>query len=194
MTPTPLSLLERLKRPKPDASDWHRLQQIYPPLIRSWLSSVPGLRDEADDLTQEVLVILFRELPAFERRRDGSFGAWMRQITANRIRAFRRARHRRPLVGLGREVDLLLAQLADANSDLARRWDSDHDKHVSQRLLTIVRRDFEPKTWKAFHRFALEGATAAEVARELGVSEATVIQAKYRVLKRLRQEAGELLE
>lgn len=194
MSLTPLSLLERLKRAKPDASDWQRLQEIYPPLIRSWLARVPGLGDEADDLTQEVLVVLFRELPKFERRRDGAFRAWIRQITVNRIRAFRKARHRQPLAGLGPEADQLVALLADPNSDLARQWDRDHDKHVFQKLLALVQGDFEPSTWTAFMRFAVENAPAAKVAAELGISESAVVQAKYRVLKRLRQEAGDLLE
>src|SRR5947207_14251980 len=100
MNTTSFSLLERLKHAQPDSSDWHRLQDIYLPLIRSWLSRVPGLHDEADDLAQEVLVVLFRELPSFERRRHGAFRAWLRQVIVNRIRAFRKAREKRPLAGL----------------------------------------------------------------------------------------------
>jgi len=194
MTATPLSLLERLKHAGPDASDWQRLQEIYPPLIRSWLARVPGIRDETDDLTQEVLVVLFRELSSFERRRDGSFRAWLRQITVNRVRAFQKARQRRPVAGLGEAADQLLAQLEDSDSNLARQWDRDYDAHVFQKLLALVRGDFEPNTWKAFQRFAIDGQPSAHVARELEMSESAVVQAKSRVLKRLRQEAGDLLE
>jgi RNA polymerase sigma-70 factor, ECF subfamily len=195
MNTTSLGLLDRLKHAKPDAAEWHRLQDIYIPLIRSWLSRVPGLRDEVDDLAQEVLVVLFRELPSFERQRDGAFRAWLRRITVNRIRSFTRAREKRSRVGLGpEEADLLLAQLEDPNSDLARQWDRDHDKHVFEKLLAIVRPDFEPITWQAFTRFALDGLPAARVARELGMSETAVVQAKSRVLKRLREEAGGLLD
>ncbi|HLN33421.1 MAG TPA: sigma-70 family RNA polymerase sigma factor [Gemmataceae bacterium] len=194
MTATPLSLLERLKVAKPDASDWQRLQEIYPPLIRSWLARVPGVRDEIDDLTQEVLVVLFREMSSFERRRDGSFRAWLRQVTVNRVRAFQKARQHRPIAGLGEAADQLLAQLEDSDSNLARQWDRDYDTHVFQKLLAMVRGDFEPNTWKAFQRFAVEGLPAAQVAHELEMSESAVVQAKSRVLKRLRQEAGELLE
>jgi hypothetical protein len=34
---------------------------------------------------------------------------------------------------------------------------------------------------------------AADVARELAMPEGAVVQAKFRVLKRLREEAGELM-
>jgi len=75
MNTTSLSLLDRLRRAGPDSVEWRKLQDIYLPLIRGWLAHVADLRDEAEDLSQEVLVVLFRELPGFERRRDGIFSA-----------------------------------------------------------------------------------------------------------------------
>ena len=194
MNTTSLGLLERLKHAKPDASEWRRLRDIYSPMIRHWLLRLPHLHHEVDDLTQEVLVVLFRELPSFERRRDGSFRVWLRQITVNRMHSFCKARRKQPLAMGGSETDQLLAQLADPTSDLARQWDQDHDRHVFQKLLASVEGDFEPSTWQAFLRFAVEGRPAAQVAGELGVTESAVVQAKFRVLKRLREEAGELLD
>ena len=194
MNMTSISLLDRLKRAKPDAPEWRKLTHIYLPLIRYWLGRVPGLPDEADDLAQEVLVVLLGELPSFERQRSGSFRAWLRQITVNRIRTFSGESGKRPLAGLGEEADHLVCQLEDPNSDLSRQWDRDHDKHVFQKLLALVQPDFEPNTWRAFVHCAIKGAAAAEVAQEMGLSECAVIQAKFRVLKRLREEAGELMD
>jgi RNA polymerase sigma-70 factor (ECF subfamily) len=88
---------------------------------------------------------------------------------------------------------LLLSQLEDPDSDLARQWDRDHDQHLLGKLLAVVQADFDPRTWEAFTRFALDGLPASDVARELETSESAVIQAKFRVLKRLREEAGELI-
>jgi RNA polymerase sigma-70 factor (ECF subfamily) len=194
MNTTSLGLLERLRHATPDALEWRRLRDIYAPMIRHWLARLPHLHQEVDDLAQEVLVVLFRELPAFERRRDGSFRAWLRQITVNRMGAYCKARRKQPLAMGGPETDQLLAQLADPTSELARQWDQDHDKHVFQNLLGTVERDFEPGTWLAFTRFAVEGRPAAQVAGELGMTESAVVQAKFRVLKRLREEAGGLLD
>src|SRR5947209_8682863 len=194
MNTTSLGLLERLKHARPDASEWRRLRDIYSPMIRHWLSRLPNLHDEVDDLTQEVLVVLFRELPSFERRRDGSFRAWLRQITVNRMGAFCKTRRKHPLATGGPQTDQLLAQLADPTSDLARQWDRDHDEYVFRKLLAIVEADFEPGTWQAFTRFAVEGRPAAQVAAELGLTESAVVQAKFRILKRLREEAGALLD
>jgi RNA polymerase sigma-70 factor (ECF subfamily) len=189
MNTTSPSLLDRLKGAGPGAADWLRLKDIYLPLIRSCLAGFHGLRDQADDLAQDVFVVLLRALPAFERQRHGSFRAWLRQVTVNRARAFLKA-NRKHVHG-GDEKGL--AQLEDPNSDLARRWDRDHDQHLLGKLLAVVRPDFEPATWQAFTRFALDGLPAADVARELGVAESAVVQAKFRVLKRLREEAGDLM-
>jgi hypothetical protein len=40
----------------------------------------------------------------------------------------------------------------------------------------------------------VEGRPAAQVAGEQGVTESAVVHAKFRILKRLRKEAGELLD
>ncbi len=194
MNLTSQSLLDRLKNARPDAPDWQRLQNLYMPLIRTWLARVPGIGDEVNDLSQEVLIIVVRELPAFQRRRDGAFRAWLRQITVNRVRAYYKARRRQPLAGMGDEADRMLTELEDSTSDFARQWDREHDRYVFERLLATVRPDFEANTWEAFTRFALEGRTAAVVARELGTTENAVVVAKYRVLKRLREEAAGLID
>jgi RNA polymerase sigma-70 factor, ECF subfamily len=162
-------------------------------LIRRWLARVLRLGDEADDLAQDDFLVVARELPRFERRREGSFRAWPRQVTVNRARSHWRRRRRRPAVGLDPAVGFL-DRLEAPHGDLAREWDRDHDRHVFDRLLAIVQPDFQATTWEAFRRFALDGLPAARVAAELGLTDNAVLQAKSRILRRLRAEAGDLLK
>jgi RNA polymerase sigma-70 factor, ECF subfamily len=190
--PTSVSLLDRLKEARPEAIDWERLQGIYLPLVQRWLRRVPGLSNDADDLAQEVFVVVIRELPRFERRREGSFRAWLRTITANKARNHCKHRDRRPAAGMD-QAEGFLEQMADPESDLAREWDREHDEHVVQKLLAAVKGDFTPPTWEAFRRLALDGLPAARVAEELGMPENAVLLAKSRVIRRMRQEAGDLL-
>ena len=75
-----------------------------------------------------------------------------------------------------------------------RELDREHDEFVVQKLLAIVQPDFQPATWEAFQLFALDGIPAARVAEELGLTVNAVLQAKSRILKRLREEAGDLLK
>lgn len=193
MQTTHASLLERLRLAGPRSSDWGVLQDIYVPLIRHWLARSAELGADADDLAQEVLLVVVKELPSFRRQRDGSFRAWLRQVTVNRVRAWRRERQRRPAVGID-PADEFLSQLEDGDSELSRRWDAEYDRHVFDKLLAVVRPDFEPATWEAFRLFAVEGRKAAEAAAKTGLTENAVLLAKSRVLRRLRQEAAELLD
>ena len=193
MATTSASLLDRLKIAPANSPDWLRLQDIYQPLIKSWLARISGTGNESDDMVQDVLIVLVRELPHFNSQGKGSFRAWLRQITVNQTRAYFKKRRRRPLAGFAGAEEDFLAQLADPNSQLSHQWDQDHDRHVSQKLLMLVKNDFEATTWEAFSRFALEDKPAAQVAKELGISENAVLLAKSRVIKRLRREAGDFL-
>src|SRR5580704_11825811 len=112
---TSVSLLERLQAVSAE-TDWQRLQEIYLPLICHWLARIPGLKDDAADLAQEVFVVLIREIPSFRRQREGSFRTWLRQVTINRVRSHRKRQDRRPMAGFD-PADRFLEQLADPKGD-----------------------------------------------------------------------------
>ncbi len=109
---TSVSLLERLRNPADEAA-WRRLDDLYRPLIRRYLMRDPTLGDEADDIVQDVMAVLVRELPGFQRQRFGSFRAWLRTITAHRLLAHQRSRGHRPQALAVAPEDCPLAQLAD---------------------------------------------------------------------------------
>src|SRR5262249_42610948 len=194
MLETSPSLLERL-RSGTDADAWRRLVDVYTPLLHCWLRRCSVQPTDADDIVQEVLGTLVRELPAFRYDPErGSFRAWLRTIFAHRLQAFFRARQARPQPAGGSEGGHMLEQLADPHSDLSRLWDQEHDPHVARRLLAAIQPDFEPTTWLAFQRTTLEGIQPAVVAAELGVTVNAVFIAKSRVLRRLRREMKGLVE
>ena len=159
MNPTSVSLLDRIKAARPDASDWKSMQDIYLPLIQHWLGRIPDLGEEAADLAQEVFVVVIRETPRFQRQREGSFRAWLRQVTVNKVRSHRKQRYRRP--ALGHDLtDGFLDQMADHNSELARECDREHDEHVVHKLLSVIQPDFTRRPgrrsaaslWTAYRR------------------------------------------
>ena len=96
------------------------------------------------------------------------------------MRNHQRERQRRPTVELTTS-DAFIDRLAEPNSELAREWDLDHDRHVFQKLQAVVQPGFAPTTWNAFRRFALDGIPAAQVAEELGLSVTAVLLAKSRI-------------
>src|SRR5437660_660151 len=133
MNTTSISLLDRLQAPGNDDA-WRRLVGLYEPLLRHWVGRAGLQAVDADDLVQDVLGVVVRKVPEFQHdSRAGSFRAWLRAITTNRLRDFWRARGTRP-VATG-ETNFLgtLDQLEDPHSGLSRLWDEEHDRHVLRR-------------------------------------------------------------
>ena len=192
MPATPVSLLDRLQR-QPDAQSWERLVLLYEPFIRRWLRD-PALGPDADDLLQEVLAVLVRDLPAFRRQRSGSFRAWLRTVTVNKVNEWWRKRPARQPAAGGTDAALRLQQLEDPASGLSRLWDEEHDRYVARRLLELLEPEFSPATWRAFRSQVIDGRPASATAAEVGLSVNAVLIAKSRVLTRLRQEIEGLLD
>jgi RNA polymerase sigma-70 factor (ECF subfamily) len=64
-------------------------------------------------------------------------------------------------------------------------------RHVLRHCLDEIRSEFEPRTWSAFWRTAVDGLSAADAGQELSMTAGAVRVAKSRVLARLRAELGE---
>ena len=190
---TPVSLLERLRR-EPDDESWRRLDNLYRPLIERWLKLDHSLGQDAEDLVQEVMHVLIREISKFERERTGSFRRWLRTVTVHRLKDFVRRRQASPIARGGSQHDSVLLQLEDPASELSLQWDREHDQFILSRLLELIRPEFEDGTWRAFHGIVLELRETADVANELAISENAVFLAKSRILRRLREESKGLVD
>jgi RNA polymerase sigma-70 factor (ECF subfamily) len=92
---TSISLLGRLAS-TPTADDWRRLHDLYRPLPRTWMARAGVPASNVDDLVQDVLLVVVREVAGFERRGQGAFWAWLRTILANRMRHYFRGERYRP--------------------------------------------------------------------------------------------------
>jgi RNA polymerase sigma-70 factor (ECF subfamily) len=187
---TSQSLLQKA-RDTSDAASWRKLVDLYAPLLRTWVR--PNVRQPADleDVVQEVLTHLVRELPRFTHNgRPGSFRVWLRALTVNRLRVYWRDR----APACGGDVLERLGQLEDPASLLSRAWDAEHDRHVTETILESIRLEFQSTTWRAFESTVRDGRPTDQVASELGLSPNAVLIAKSRVLKRLRDKADGLVD
>lgn len=193
MSDTPVSLLERIRGSGADAS-WARLVDAYGPMIRRWLGQAGMVETDIDDIVQEVLVVVLKKLPEFDRQRTGSFRNWLRQVTLNCLRDYRKAVRRRRMATDDSKVEQIIHELADADSRLSRLWNAEHDQQLLRYLLKQVRGSFSPATIEAFTRVVLDERSPDEVAAELGMTVNAVFIAKSRVLARLRENGAGLIE
>jgi RNA polymerase sigma-70 factor (ECF subfamily) len=178
-----------------EAGAWEDLTALYRPLILGWLHRQGVPARDREDLGQEVLLSVVQHLPGFQHSgHRGAFRAWLRTIVCSRTADYWRAIDAGAQASGGSGAAAALQQIADPDSDLNRQWDEEHDRYVVHCLLDLVDEEFEPITLKAFRRLALDGASGAEAAGELGLSVAAVYVAKSRVLARIRQEAEGLID
>ncbi|WP_231753364.1 sigma-70 family RNA polymerase sigma factor [Rosistilla carotiformis] len=168
---------------------------LYRPLIQKLVATYPDLKDQADDIAQDVSLVLMRELPVFQRQRKGSFRAWLRIVIVNRLRTAVRE-HRRGPQALGQASDIgqRIEEFADPNSVAASQWDLEHDRLVMLHILEIISHEFEAKTWLAFQRYALNNEPLAKVAVDLALSPNAIMLAKSRILRRARLEARGIID
>jgi RNA polymerase sigma factor (sigma-70 family) len=191
---TSLSLLERLRH-APGGSDWEQLVAAYLPLLRNWLTRYQVQSADAEDLAQDVLLVVMQELPSFRHNQQtGAFRTWLRRILVNRLRNFWRLQGRRCELGGGDALSQQLSELEDPHSAHSLLWDREHDRHLALQLLALLDARFTPSTRTAFRRLVLEGAPADVVAAELGLSLNAVFTAKSRVLRELRTIGKGLLD
>lgn len=188
MESTPHSLLERVRQ-RSDQEAWSRFVKLYTPLIFYWGQKCGLQPEDAADLTQEVFAILLEKLPGFTYDQHKSFRGWLRTVTLNRWRDRVKGAATRPLPG----DEVKLAELA-AVDRVSALEDDEYQQHLVARALALMQSEFQPTTWKACWEFVVQGRSAAEVARELGLTESAVYVAKFRVVRRLKEELKGLLE
>ena len=99
MENTSLTLLARLQQ-SDDTEAWQRLYGLYHPLILNWLKRYGVQHSDADDLSQEVLTTISKELVRFDHNgRIGAFRSWLKGILINRLRPLRARSWERKLFG-----------------------------------------------------------------------------------------------
>ena len=142
---------------------------------------------------QEVFASVARGISSFQREKpEGSFRSWLATITRNRVRDYFRRQSKRLQAEGGTEALERLQQQAES-LDSSICADS-IDSPLIRRVLESVRVEFEDSTWQAFWLTTVEGKQAANVAETVGISVASVYQAKSRVLRRLRQRMSQMPE
>ena len=191
---TSLSLLQRLRTSDEDA--WRRLVHLYSPLVHYWCGRWGVVGSDAEDITQDVFLVVSGRLAEFRRDQPGdTFRGWLRTITRNHLLNHLRRRGQSATAAGGSDARRLLetvAAQAETNPD-----EDDPQAELSglyRRAVDLVRGEFEARTWQMFWAATVDGRVVADIADEQGVTPATVRKAKSRVLHRLKEEVGDLIE
>lgn len=192
------SLLLQVQRMEPDA--WARLVDVFSPIVYRWSRRAGLNQADSADVVQDVFIAVARNISRFERQNEkASFRSWLATITRNRVRDQFRRLGKTPAALGGTENLQNFQSVVDQASESIPEDDleksislADLDHRVPARVLEIVRRECDERTWMAFWQTTALGDSAADVAARMEMNVASVYQAKSRILRRLRKKMDEL--
>ena len=189
---TRASLLVRL-RDRQNRAAWQQFVELYGSLVYGFARQ-RGLQDaDAADLTQEVFLALARAAGRWQYDpRRGTFRAWLHGVTRNKLAKVLHRRRVQPVGSGDTNAQGRLAEQPDPDYDSEAAWELEFQQQLFRMAAAQIQGNFAPTTWLAFWRTAVEGASAAEVAKELGMSVGAVYVARSRVLARLAEQVRRL--
>jgi len=205
------SLLSRLKDWE-DHESWRDFFDTYWRLIYG-LAVKSGLTNtEAEDVVQETLLAVAKEMPDFKYDpARGSFKGWLLEITRRRIanQVRKRLKHRhaaagpqvgeatRPPSGERSELDqrrtATVERVSDPNGDeMERLWDQEWRTNLLEASIVRVKKRVNAKQYQMFNLYVVMQWPMNQVKKTLGVSAAQVYMAKMRIGRLIKSEVRTL--
>lgn len=193
--PTRYSLLSRLQNWE-DQESWRDFFETYWRLIYS-LARKSGLTDsEAQDVVQETVLSVAKNLHKFKRdRTKGTFKGWLRNIIRWRIADQLRRREcllpeRYPEGEDSAEAAIL--EREDPNSAAAEAWEEEWRENLLLTAVEKVRSRVREEHYQVFDLYVVRGWPIRKVAETLGVGPASIYVIKHRVSRLVRIEIEQL--
>jgi RNA polymerase sigma-70 factor (ECF subfamily) len=165
----------------PDAApwtppSWDEVVRDHSARVYRLAYRLTGNVPDAEDLTQEVFVRVFRSLPSYT---PGTFEGWLHRITTNLFLDMARRRQRIRFEGLGDDAD---QRLPGNEASPAQAWDETHLDGDIQAALQALPPDYRA----AVVLCDIEGFSYEEIAATMGVKLGTVRSRIHRGRAQLR--------
>lgn len=168
-----------------DRGAFARLAEVVRHRVRGWAASFTDDADDAEDVTQDVLILVHRRLPQFEGK--SRFSTWLYTITRNVALDRRRRSRRRERRLESMDAPVGSVEFRDALDESA--------------LTTLVLRYFDElpaRQREVFELSDIMGLSAPEVAERLGMKAVTVranlFKARRTIRQRMLKHHSKLLE
>jgi RNA polymerase sigma-70 factor (ECF subfamily) len=155
---------------------WEEVVRDHSARVYRLAFRLTGNSHDAEDLTQEVFVRVFRSLSSYT---PGTFEGWLHRITTNLFLDMTRRRQRIRFEGLGEET---ASRLSGAEPTPSQAFD---DRHLDVDIAAALA-DLPPEYRAAVVLCDIEGLTYEEIADVLGVKLGTVRSRIHRGRAQLR--------
>lgn len=150
--------------------------------VARWIRAMGGPEADREDLVQDVFVVVYRRLPAFDGK---NVAGWLYQIARRRVRDFRRLFWVKHLFGPSIPLSEALSKPGPSPAD------SLETKEKGQQLEDMLRA-LNPDQRAAFVLFEIEGYSGEEIARLQEVPLNTVWARIHKARKKLHSRIAKV--
>ena len=186
------TLLGRLGQSPTDELAWQDFERTYGELIQRWCRGFGMQASDADDVTQDVLLALSKQMHRFRYDPTGRFRSWLKTVVYRAWCDFLQQRKRRRDAGSGDTAVKHLLDSQEVFDDLLQRFEFEWKRELLEEAMRRVRQRVQTHTWEAFRLLTREELSGAEAAERLQMSPGSVWVAKSKVQKMLKQEIRRL--
>ena len=181
-----------------DAASWREFYRLYRRLVYS-LARRAGLNhDEAQDVMQDVFTRVAETIKDFSPGPvRGSFRSWLMNLTRWRISDCFRERMPVPRVAIDPLTEAgpdLPGEMPDPGQEDDAIWEREWQLRLVEAALARLALRVPARKFQIFQLYACQGWPVLRIARELGLSPATVYLINHRLTRKLKKEVGRIKE
>ena len=176
------TLLERV-RDRYDENSWDDFIRYYKPFIYQVVKNMKLNHHECEDLSQVVLLKLWKSLPDFQYdEKKGRFRGWLCRVTGNTVKSYFVKRNREISGEVPQQVNF-----PEVEEITEREW----KVYISNLAWENLENDLAPRAKEVFLRI-IKGESTADVAESMSISGSSVYVYKKRIQDRLIKEINRL--
>ncbi len=183
------TLLGRLRQSPADQDAWQAFMDRYGGMIDRWCRSWGLQPADIDDIRQNVLLDLAKQMANFQYDATRSFRAYLKTICRRTWCDY--CKNRREM-GSGSSSFFVILKSVQAEEQFVTEFEEEWNRELLEMAMREVRGRVQEHTWRAFEGMTREGLSGAEVAERLGMKVGAVWVAKSKVQKMLQDTVQRL--
>lgn len=186
---TSASFLVNLGMNPHDPVLWETFVKKYGAPILTWALQYLEQQD-AEDVTQELLLGMPVQLGSFEYDPSGSFRTYLQRAVKYTCFNVMKARQRR-LSNVGTGDDLVLHVLENRSEQLSDALAPEIDHEIYAMACAQVQLEVSPRDWD-IHRLTMDGVSAQEIADRFKITKSAVYMVRMRIKNLLAEKVQKL--
>lgn len=184
------TLLMRAKN-QDDSKAWEDFVEYYTDFIKIILSQLSVNSNDKEDLTQEILLKIWKSLKTYEDQ-NYQFRSWLKRLIRNNVIDYIRKKTRQDrLSGDSINDEAVEVTLAVSEDEFAAMVDKEWRTYLTNRAMKNIEANFSENAISAF-KLSLQDISVKEITSKLNLAEGSVYTLRKRVQQSLLDEVKRL--